>query len=328
LHSADAVFHIHSSDPNNVAILRGFDVVSIGEESKSLKKLTVKIDSESWDSVTETFTYRLYGALNMNCDTMECKASDPNVAYRVTVYSLVVSGEDDEFLATRGNLRDEDYCWGDRQLGVLGEDFDCTVGRDPVKGVEENRIEHRRSRSLTGEGGNAYPRAIMGLQRLTVQLDTDHHMLDFDMAMLPQSYNAASGRYDYDTRMFFKQWSSDMGIRLYQESVDAPDNILEWVNLLGVSLAYGMSADELYHFTVSSIGGWLCSLNILTADMCTFEHPGQAGLTTKPVLLQFDNGVVGDGDNVGGELYWPGGNLSADSDSAVVLDGVDFKDDF
>lgn len=110
LHSADAVFHIHSSDPNNVAFLRGFDVVSIGEESKSLKKLTVKIDSESWDSVTETCTYRLYGALNMNCDTMECKASDPNVAYRVTVYSLVVSGEDDELLATRGNLRDEDYC--------------------------------------------------------------------------------------------------------------------------------------------------------------------------------------------------------------------------
>lgn len=203
-----------TNQPINTAILRGFDIVAT-DTADQLTELEIEVDNLWYNAATGEFIFTINVSGTFDCPTPECPVFNSTVNYDVEVFTTVVSGEWENFhwqWTTVGN----EYAWDDYQGPI---NWSHPLGLYPEN--EIFRADHRvNNQAVTGLGGGDYPNAVLGFRRLSVGLDRDHHMLDLDMAVLPQSYNAQSGTFDFDMRLFFKQWTADGNVLTFERPGD------------------------------------------------------------------------------------------------------------
>ena len=314
---------VETDEPNSVAILRGFDIVSpAATDADKLWLFSVGVVNEWYDAANGEFHFTVATSGSFDCDSAECQGEglfngppDALFDYDVRVYTTVVSGSAGEFAFTPSPTTEiEAYDWEDYQTGALG------LSLDPTN--EEDKAPHEDAMSVAGVGSNQYPSAALGFQRLSVLLEDDVHLLELDMSIDPDWYNPANGVYEADRTLFFKQWNADGNVNMFhrlQEMQSAPDLGLLAVVLVALPTPFDIAAVAALMGATVSEGGFMlafCGLSTLNADLCVLEHEGAAELQADTVLLQFATGTTHQVE-VDGQIFWPGLNAMADGDEAL-----------
>lgn len=188
-----------------VALLNGFDLTAKSEtgDSDKLVKFDLKATRPSYSAESRAITFKVKNVANLACTkTAECSKSAKTTSYTLRVQVAVVAG-DSGLVATKKSFT-RAYSWPDEPRSIQSA---CGLGLDPQHSGEGDELSLP---PLDAEitGSSRTDQALLAFDSIGLKLDADRHMLAFNSAILPGSYDGTSYKFQLD--ILFKNWAKGM----------------------------------------------------------------------------------------------------------------------
>jgi len=170
-----------------VALLNGFDLLAIGSPKKP-ELFSIEASDVVYDEIADTLGFDIDVDIRMDCTSIECRTDD--LDYELIVRWVVVyeSADDDHdaLHLTHRNGMGVEHTWNIWTAPTPAGFMDDITG---VAGMEA---------------------ATVGIRRLHMELDDEHHMVGLRQMFQNAGYDASTGRYDLEQFNHFRQWQYGM----------------------------------------------------------------------------------------------------------------------
>ncbi len=169
-----------------ITLLNGFDLKAV-ERADKIQLLRLSIEDAEYAPAIQEIRFLLKVALVVNCQSMECSRFNQKTTYDLKVYYQIVAGANKDYQAT-SKIITKHYPWGRKD-----EHFHI-----PEKSY------------VLGKKNGGYVSAALGIKSLALTLDAAHWTVQYNNNITPLLYDSLSGRLDFSTDLFFKEWQQGM----------------------------------------------------------------------------------------------------------------------
>lgn len=169
-----------------VVLFNGFDITA-REQANKPQILQIFVGDGYYAPEVNEIRFTVHVSFLSACRSLECARFNQKVMYRLRLQTLILGGDDADFRATP-LLCTKDYVW-DRRYEMYE--------------VPEQQL-------VRGYGQNAFPVAAMGLKSISLMLDQEHWLVEWNHCVVPLSYDAERGEMNFSSNLFFKEWEIGM----------------------------------------------------------------------------------------------------------------------
>lgn len=167
-------------------LLNGFDIKAVDRADK-IQLLRISIEDPEYAPAIEELRFYLNVSLVTNCQSFECSRFNQHATYDLQVFYNVIASKNEDLFVTPKTIT-KNYSW-DRK-----DEYHHTP--------EKNYI--------IGDISGNYVNAFIGIKSLALTLNSAHWTVEYNNNITPLAYNGASGRMDFSTDLFFKEWQQGM----------------------------------------------------------------------------------------------------------------------
>ncbi len=169
---------------NVTALFNGFDFISEDGADK-LKMFKVDFSDPIYDPTSQKLQFDIQVSVILNCASLECHRFKQKFDYDLSIHYLLIAGNNQSFHAQE-------------------KTFFKTYEWDKKEPVAYKLIDQQ------AQGFANFPIATLGFKSFTLEMDSEHWLVDWHTSLHPQSYDARKGKLFYSLDLLFRQWKRDM----------------------------------------------------------------------------------------------------------------------
>ncbi len=166
-------------------LLNGFDLFAIKKADK-IQLFKINIDDPVYSEIDGEITFTIEIALVVDCQSLECNQFKHKTDYIFEVHYLLIVADEKDMHLTKSSFS-EIYDWDKK---------------------EELTLENK-NRSIKGLG-NDFTEACLGIRSISMILDQEHWLLEWNNYVSEIDYNPESGNCNFAINLLFKEWAENM----------------------------------------------------------------------------------------------------------------------